>query len=270
MVTFFVWLGISACSGLTPGEVFEDGRRAFLSGHWLESKDFFSRFNEMWPVHSLAARSLYYGTLADLRGEKEKDQLFEQQRIGSLSAIIKALSDKLPGENLTELKTGLEFLQIRNGQPPASPTQFLQLKPEELAHAINRGVFPPQKQSPFATLEAIRRWSEKHPTVQGPFKGRLELLKAKALWKIRLSPLPTAVFMNTLKSWGEWPVHKAIRRSLTDAFTLGEIDVKREAALLGVCSGNLESQQKKNQMESVWYTYLREKGINLSEAWCPE
>lgn len=267
------------CQAITPGEVYENGRRAFLLGNWLEAREQFSRFNEAWPTHPLAPQSLYYRTMADVRYERAVNDLETRNKIGSLTAVMKALTDRLPEADVREIQVEIEYLQNRiPGIPTATPTTSLDMTPVQLSHALNRGWIPFPHQNPMATLDWLRTWMERHAKdVPPPLFGRLHLLRAKALWEIFLSPLPTSAFFSTLKSKGEWPIKSALERSLKLAFENGDPEIKREVALLGVSSEILKSKLESNYElqlnqlpnRSKWLKYLLERGVNFSEAWSP-
>lgn len=267
----FLWFnGFSSVSGITPGEVFEQGRRAFHLGHWLEAKECFLKFSESWPTHQLAPHALYYRSMAEARLEPSIPEEQAKQTIASLSAIIKALGERLPEADLLELKAQLEHHQKKSGLTVGTPTASLDLPPDQLTHALNRGWIPFEKQDPISTLAWIKSWLERHDKNSlPPLVSRLQLLRAKALWQLRLSPLPTEAFLTTLRSWGDWPVQNALDRSLKAAFENGDLDTKREAALLGVSSDFLRFQNTSKHKDTLWVRYLRERGINFSEAWCP-
>jgi hypothetical protein len=268
-VFFFLGFHI-ACWSITPGEVFEDGRRAFILGNWLEAREQFQRFNDTWPHHHLAPLSLYFRTLSEVRIDKGYDPEQTREKIASLSWTIKALSDQLPSADLNQLKTEIDFLKSRIGQDTASVTLTLGVSPEHLRHALDRGWMPFSESQPLKAIDWIRQWlkiNAHHAPLE--LQGRLELLKAKALWQFRLSPLPTQALMSTLESWGEWPVQEAVDRSLKQAFKKGNTQTKRETALLGVSSDYVKSGKRSNFLQSHWMRYLQEKGINFTEAWCP-
>jgi len=254
--------------GITPGEVFEDGRRAFLLGNWLEAREKFSRFNYTWPTHPLAPKALYFGTLAEIRAEKLLEIDKERNRIASYTEIIKLLSERERELDLTEIKASVDLLKSKIEKTASAPSS-LELPPETLKHYLNRGWVPDEFKNPFLTIKWIKTWLEKHPKCPPELFGRLQLQKAKALWEFSLSPLPSSAFSGTLEMWGCWPLKRALDRSLKEAFTTGSLDVKREAALLGICSDYLESKQRKLKPDSHWMQYLRERGIDFSEGWCP-
>jgi|GEM_PF-780091 len=254
---------------ITPNEVFEDGRREFNLGHWKEAQANFARLIETWPQNSLAVKALYFRTLSELRDEMLPDEQEVKNRIASLTFIEKRLSESLSTDELLEIRMDLEKLRAKYYGENATKTAIIDLPPEKLLHSIRRGWITSPKLDPYGTLKWIREWHEKHPKgYVGQLGATLSLMQAKALWMFRISPLPTNAFSSILRTWGYWPLDKAIGRSLKAAFRDGDPDTKRDAALLGLCSDHLKNVQFSRE-GSEWMRYLRERGIHFSEAWCP-
>jgi len=255
---------------ITPGEVFEDGKRAFNLGKWQEARDSFRAFEIAWPTHALVDRALMYLTLAEIRGERDFIQQERRDQLASYSNRLVRLKDKLPDEDLTEIEAAIELLQASFGEGKlASPAAVLRLEPKLLKHFLDRGWFPAPADRPIETLRWIALYRDQFPNLKDlPLLAALELKQARALWQVYLSPLPRQGFVAILKGWKLWPVSDALRRSLQKAFSIGDLTVKREAALIGVSLESLERIDRRAD-DSYWYRYLSDRGIHSTEAWCP-
>jgi len=257
---------------VTPDDIFQRGHRAFLLGHWQEAANGFTRFLETWPGHKLQAESKMYLLLSESRaGFAHVRREYEESRLASLTGGLAYLRQKLPEADLTELEVEHQILRSRLDPTNASAPAVLALLPEQLAHFMKRDVLPAPVDDPKGTLQWIRGWKARHEKKSpGSLLATLDLWKAKALWQILLSPLPASRLEAELKEMGEFPVRAAFMRSLQHAFTKGEPDVKREAALLGVCSTVLISGDRHNLcFIKTWKTYLDDRGNHLERAWCP-
>lgn len=256
--------------GITPGEVFEDGKRAFNLGRWQEARDSFRAFEIAWPTHALVDRALMYQTLAEIRGEKEFQLQDRRDQLASYSNRLQILRDKLPDEDLVELEAAIELMQATIGEGRlASPGAVLRLEPKLLMHLLDRGWFPAPADQPIETLRWIASYRDHFKTLKDlPLLAALEMMQARALWQLYLSPLPRQGFVTILKAWKLWPVSDALRRSLQKAFSIGDLTVKRQAALIGVSLESLERIDRRAD-ESYWYRYLNDRGIHSMEAWCP-
>ncbi|MFZ2960873.1 MAG: hypothetical protein WA705_28680 [Candidatus Ozemobacteraceae bacterium] len=262
--TFVAW-------AITPTEVFEDGRRAFALGHYRDARERFREFGKTWPAHPLNDRALWYLTLSEIRMETEENHDANIARLASFTVRAKHFQEKLPEADLNELSASIELLRFSEGGGPlASSGAILKLSPEVLAHLLARGWLPVPENAPLETLSWASAWEAQHAASE-PFtlRARLELMRAKALWKIALSPLPREASIPLLKRLGVWPVTGALLRSLRKAFLDGDLDIKREAALLGLSVETLGSLEKPVKSGSAWLRYLRERGTCDQESWCP-
>ncbi len=255
----------------TPNEVFEDGRRAFLLGHWTEADAQFQKFLNTWPAHALANRALYFETLSKLRKEREIKLEEEFQKIASLSNTLRFLKDNLPNEDFSEMEIALRSMKRELEHSPASAPELVTLSPDLLLHALRRGWAPDPEGDPFGTLSWIRGWKSAHSrdVVPPALSGTLELMRAKALWRFLLSPLPARHFADILKTWGELPFHDSLLLSLKKALQTGDSETKRQAALLAV-SVEYAERWRFPREDSEWMRYLKERGIHESEAWAPK
>jgi len=264
------WLTVTA-HALTPGEVFEDGRRAFLLGHFRAAFAHFAEFQKRWPGHPLGDQGLLYLSQAEIRMEKELDEEYRAARLASFTSRLKYLKTKFEPPALIEIGAAVELLQAQMSGKLASPGYVLALPPATLEHFLSRGWLPFPQRDPMGALTWLREWMARHPLDQhAALLGRLELYRAKALWQILVSPLPRRANMPILESWGDWPVPDTLLRSLKRAFQFGAAETKREAALLGVCTEELVLRGRQVSGEdSPWIRYLKERGIHEAEAWCP-
>jgi hypothetical protein len=256
-----------AAGAYTPDELFQDGRRQFLLGRWYESVQHLERFLEKWPSHSLAPEALYLKTLAAVRDRAAEEQRSREVLLASLTMVLSKLATDFPDRDFTEIQSLITQTQTELEPNSASPTFPLTMSPDFLRQALARRWFP-GRLSPVATLEWIYEWKQGQKRIPNDVKSQLELVRAKALWRFFLSPLPTQEFFPKLKSWGDWPVRNALRSSLKDAFTTGDHRTKREAALLGVSLAQFETDRG-SLRQSEYHHYLISHGIYSAEAWCP-
>jgi hypothetical protein len=258
-----------ALTAYTPEEVFQDGRRQFLLGNWYDAVQHLERFLDKWPDHDLAPEALYFQTLAEARDRTEAEKRSRENRLASLTQILEKLTKDFPDRDFTEINSLIIQTQSELGTGTASLTFPLTATPDFMRQALIRRWFPGHL-SPISTLEWIHSWKTGKKTLPNDVKSQLELVRAKALWRFVLSPLPTQTFFRKLRLWGEWPVGDALHRSLKVAFTTGDHRTKREAALIGVSFAHiLEKKGHKSLESSEYHTYLSSHGIYSAEAWCP-
>jgi len=257
---------------ITPDDVFQTGRRAFLLGHWSEAADAFSRFLDRWPGHPSCAEAVLYRLLGESRtGFERVRREYDERRVASLTAGLAFIRQKLPDADLTELEVELDCVRMRLEPSAGLATSVANLSPERLAHLLKRNVLPAPADDPRGTLRWIGEWKARHGgTASETVRASLELVKAKALWQIVLSPLPAAAMEERLKKDGDFPPALALVRSLRYAFRNGDPDAKREAALLGACAACLPAVARHARADlQAWETYLDDRGNFRDEAWCP-
>lgn len=257
---------------IAPEDVFQTGRRAFLLGHWNEAVDAFSRFLDRWPGHPSCPEAVLYRLLGESRAGYDRVRRdYDERRMASLTAGLTFLKQKLPDADLTELEVEQDCVRMRLDPSASLATSVANLPPDRLAHFLKRNVLPAPADDPRGTLLWIGEWRAKHGgEASGTIRASLELLKAKALWQIVLSPLPAAGMEERLKRDGDFPPALAMVRSLREAFHNGDQDAKREAALLGVCSSSLPAVARHAAGDlRAWKTYLDDRGNFRDEAWCP-
>jgi len=272
LLCFVCFLVTTRVGGITPEEVFQDGRRAFELGHWAEAKEHFYLFGQSWPSHPLVVQALLLESLSELRARPAEDTLAKADRLASLSVRLKLFREKLPGQELSELETALQ-VETSGASLLATGTGILAFPPKKLDHLLNRNLIQNPSQDPIGTLSWIRQWRRRYPSgYPAGLVGKLEMMRSKALWILLLSPLPARKSSAILKTWGAWPLGVALNRSLNKAFQDGSLDVKREASVLGVSVDWILKNRKENQglqEDSKWMRYLRERGIHEAEAWVP-
>ncbi|RCK80998.1 MAG: hypothetical protein OZSIB_2375 [Candidatus Ozemobacter sibiricus] len=270
MILAVVLAGTSSCAGITPEEVFQDGRRAFALGHWREAREHFDRFTHSWPDHGLAVEAQLLAALSAFRSRPQDRDQEEADHLSRLTARYQALKDKVSASELTELAVAVEEPALR--QKAASASQLLQLAPPALNHLLQRGLIPEPSTDPIGTLQWIQSWKKTHEAASpATLRGMLDLWQARALWAIRLSPLAAEAHAERLRQLGCWPLDSALARFVRSAFQQGNPDVKRQAALLGISAlgGDARRHRKGRPGPSEYLAYLRERGTFFEEAWCP-
>lgn len=257
---------------ITAPEIFNDGKRAFNNGRWLECEEIFTRFLTTWPDHQFKSEALYYQTIASTRNftQKANAQLEETAAIWSQS--LASLSKDLPNRDLNELTVAIDF--ARTGKP-ANWQVMEKLTPGQLKHYLERSWHPDPSTRPVETLKWANDWLKKHTpgSLEPEVSGKISLLKSQALWQILLSPLSISPNSNILKVCESWPVHTALEKELRNGFANGSPEVKRKVALIGYHYDYFQTRgvirPAADPVKSKWYTYLSERGLNLEEAWCP-
>ncbi len=258
-------------SAVTPGEVFEDGRRAFLKGHYQEAGAHFLRFLQDWPSHPLGAKALYFQALSSCRHEALAPMLRLREQAAGLTQTLEALKDKFPEADLVEMRATLAGWNMQLGAGNASDPAFLALPPQTLDHWLKRRWFPPQPMNPVELLDWSNRWRAGAKGQIDPLlKARLALLDARQLWKIWLAPLPKRALMNKLKAWGYFPLEQGLSSMLQQALQHGDPETKRQAALIGLAFDQQRFGPRFVPESSSWFAYLKQRGIHEEEAWVPE
>lgn len=258
--------------GITPEDVFQTGKRAFLLGHWKEAADGFARFNETWPGHALHPESTLYLLLSESRaGFAHLRRSWEEQRLASLTAGLAYVRQKLPEADLKELEIERQVLSCRLAPEAASLPAVLDLSPDDLMHLMNREMLPDAADYPMETLRWIRDWNARHgKKASGTLRAALELWKARAFWRLLLSPMPANEFDAEIRAMEHSSLPAAHLKALKAAFRDGDPGVKREAALLGIAVGQLTAFARYDLcFIDEWRTYLRDRGNHLEGAWSP-
>ncbi|HOY67909.1 MAG TPA: hypothetical protein PLP29_13560 [Candidatus Ozemobacteraceae bacterium] len=258
--------------GVTPEEVFQTGKRAFLLGHWKEAADGFARFNETWPGHALHPESTFFLLLSESRaGFAHIRRSWEEQRLASLTTGLAYVRQKLPDADLKELDVERLVLSCRLTPEAASLPAVLDLAPDDLGHLMKRGMLPDAAEEPMLTLRWIRDWKARHGgKASGTLLAALDLWKARAFWRLLLSPMPAKAFDAEIRSMERVSLPAAHLKALKAAFRAGDPEVKREAALLGIAVGQLAAFARYDLcVVNEWQTYLRDRGNHLEGAWSP-
>ena len=259
---------------ITPTEVFNDGKRALSLSNWQEANEYFAKFLKTWPEHKLFNQAYYYRYLAESR---YLDQQFKQEfsaKIDNLTHALKNIEKNTPELDTTELKLAIQNLKKFN--TPWTGEELSKLNQADLLHCMSHNWIPNPGTHPMKTLQWITNWKRSNQEqLNTALKARLYHVQAQALWQIFLSPLPKSANTRILKSWGFWPVHRALEEALDIGFSAAAPSQKRELALLGYhfdlfCHGStLLKKQSSSLDHSRWYNYLQERGINSKEGWCP-
>lgn len=271
ILILFMALGNDA-SAITALEVFNDGTRAFNNGRWQECEEIFIRFGSVWPDHDRRFEALYYQTLAATRTINSKLEKQRQEMAGAWSNALNTLKTDLSSKDFTEIEAAIEF--ATNGKPQTWKV-LDGFSPQQLKHFLSRSWHPDPQQTPIETIQWAYNWSKKHTidSLAPELVGKISLLKSLAFWQIVISPLSNAANSNILNVCEGWPVHTALEKELRVGFTNGNTDIKRDIALIGY---HYEYFKNKGILRpdgplptNRWLIYLKERGLNLKEAWCP-
>lgn len=267
----FVLLFNHACLAVSPAEVFENGRRAQVLGHWNESFHHMQIFLETWPDHSLSDEALHYQTIADIRRQPILDTLHRKQIADTWQAALDRLKIALPDQDYSEIEVGIRVM-TRESNADVPVSELLATPADRMAHMSRRGLLPDPEANPISTLEWVSKWLARNKNLpDSDLESSLHLMTAQALWRIVLSPLAAEGNSSRLKQLGFWPIDKAVRSSLDRAFSGGNLDTKRKAAILGHSFERLlgSNHRRGTSHETKWLKYLSERGIHHKEAWCP-
>lgn len=257
---------------ITAPEIFTDGKRAFDNGRWQECEEVLSRFLETWPDHKLKSEALFYKTISSTRNYARAADEQLKKAANDWNVAMASLTVELPGRDLTELEVAI---RIAGGNPPETWEAIKDLSPVELKHYLARSWHPDPTSTPLETLKWSTSWLKKHTSksIEPELSGKISLLRCKAMWNFLLSPLSIHANSNILKVCGYWPVHTCFEKELQTGFDNGDPAVKREIAFLGYHYDFFRNRgvvrSDVTPLNSRWYTYLSERGINLQEAWCP-
>lgn len=258
---------------LSPVEQYENGRRAFLLGHWDDAYHLFQEFLDLWSGHALAPKARYHSVLADIRRQHEEAKAQVTARIASWTQIVPLLKKDLPGIDLTEITAAIDLEQSRLADSSLSWETLAKVPVAQMAQILQRRWYPDPTAHPLATLGAINDWlAANRATAPSLLQGHLALLQAKALWRVYVSPLAMNSLEAPLQAQQAWPVDKALGQLLRRAFHAGDPDIRREAALLGVSLEAILMKQpnrRKPPQISTWQRYLQERGIHAEEAFFP-
>ncbi|MBU1109588.1 MAG: hypothetical protein KKB51_23095 [Candidatus Riflebacteria bacterium] len=266
-----VLITAQACA-ITASEIYSDGTRAFNNARWQEAEEVLARFISTWPDHRLRPQALYFKAIASTRNLTNSINTGLASSAVTWNEELAQLEKELPGQDLTELRVAIDIANQHNEQP--SWKRLATLKPVELKHYLQRGWHPDASKDPMATLAWSNDWLKKNTSTLDPdLESRIHLFRAQSYWQLMLSPLSLDANSNILKSWGCWPVHSCLEKSLNRSFSTGCADVKRQIALLGYHFDFFRDRgllgSRPVNLKNRWYSYLSERGINLQEAWCP-
>ena len=261
----------STCSfSITQTGLYNEGKRAFLLGHWQESYEIFSKFLATWPESPLKVKANYFKTVSNIRYIAKTNIERKAAELASLTQILNLTKEQLPNFDTSELE-----IAIQRKKNTHFDTQILSsLTQLELKHVLANKWYPEPYKFPLKTLKWISNWRKKHTGFIFPeLQAQLSYTKALALWQILLSPLSKQANKIILSEWGCWPVHTAFEEALRNSFSKGSPSLKRNVALLG-CHyefflHNFLIHNKLKIKKNKWYDYLKTRGISNKEAWCP-
>ena len=271
-VFFLLALAASAfCS--TSEEVFNQAHRSYELGKYIEADEVFTRFLQGWPDHENADKARYLRLISRSRTIESRIEKDVKNVHQSLEQEYSALNKKFSDKELAEARLAVEYVQ--NGAKPYSWALLSNIPEEQLNIVLARGWHPEPGTQPIKVLEFVQsaeRNNKNHSNSQ--LAARIQYLKALALWQLVLSPLAAEANSDIIKAWNDWPVHNALDKALRIGFNLGNSDIKKKVALLGLhfdCFRHKEALHGRlaGSLKSRWFSYLSDRGINLQEAWCP-
>jgi hypothetical protein len=265
-------LTASSLFAVTADDIFSDGIRAFDQARWQQAEEIFTRFLATWPDHELKTKALYYKATASTRNLDNSINSLLADKAEIWKEDLSNLEKDLPAEDLRELHTAIEIANQCNTAP--SWSALSEASPIDLKHYLQRSWHPDPTLDPMATLAWSNKWLKNHTSHLDPdLESRMELLRARALWQVLLSPLSLHANSDILKVWECWPVQNRLEKSLKRGFATGNAEIKRKIALLGYHFDYFRDRRSTDTSainpKSQWYSYLSQRGINLQEAWCP-
>ncbi|MBF0408044.1 MAG: hypothetical protein HQM10_11855 [Candidatus Riflebacteria bacterium] len=277
VVCFFLLFFTSASISfaLNSKEMFDNGKRAFDMGRFREAELFFGQFIKTWPSHARVDEADYFRNLSLSRFKPDETES-RITRIASLTERLNYYKTKLPeSADLSELQAELEFLNLQTGSIASASlasytsTDFLSLSPSYLLHFIDRGWVPPTAKDPWKLLNWLHKWHIKNDLKYHPkLDSKIAFLKAKCLFRIFVAPLVRKSLAEKLSNMQMFPIHTALRTNLKTAFEKGDHSTKRKSALLGISLESLLNNEYGSEYR-FWFSYLKQRGQNDSDAWCP-
>ncbi len=257
------------CFALSPLSMLEDGKRAFDLANWSECREILERFMETWPEHEKYSEALYFYTIASAKTIDSRTEEYRSKLGKKLEASIATLSLDLPNVDISEAKAALMMSQ--KPQKPELWDELIKLTPLELKHYLARGWYPEPTETPLETLKWGKTKQANNIDFDSETKSRIALIKLSALWKLMLSPLVVESSKDQLEELGCFPLDKAFKENLHIAFSKGNPNQKREAAIFGYHFDYFKTNNiiTNKNVKSSWLRYLKTRGISLKEAWSP-
>jgi tetratricopeptide (TPR) repeat protein len=269
-------LGLILCAarvqGITATEVFNDASRAFSQGKYSESEEIFSRFLRLWPEHKLAEEAQKKRLISKARNIEKAISDYAEKLGAEIENEIEKTAGELSDETRAEVQLALSYAK-RAGRKYAWH-EIANLPETTRNKIILREWYTEPASDPMGSLsfanELLKRQKDK---LAPEIESRILLIKSYALWHLLLSPLPLRANARIIKTWGDWPVHTALDKSLRQGFNLANSDLKKKIALLGFhldCFRHKEVLSSGSSgLNNRWLTYISERGIHRQEAWCP-
>jgi hypothetical protein len=260
---FSAWQQVYA---VTATEIYNDARRAYLNDRFVAAEEIFDKFIDTWPDHQLAKSANYYRLVCSAHNLELK-----------LAETRNELANELK-TNIKKLEAGEDEAQIALAELTAEYAhkgdfnwdKMTKLTDEQLLRVLKKEWYCEPADSPLEVLKfSNKKLSQK--SLSAELKANIAYVKARALWQLVLSPLPTDLNARIIEMWGDWPVHKGMVKALNTAFTLGDSEIKKKIALLGFHFDCFRHKGVKSSCTSGldWLTYLSERGISRQEVWCP-
>ncbi|MGM0600255.1 MAG: hypothetical protein ACQETH_10615 [Candidatus Rifleibacteriota bacterium] len=260
---------LAACPQLyavTATEIYNDARRAYLNDRFNAAEEVFDNFIDTWPDHKLAESAHYYRTICSAHNLEEKMSDRKIELAEELEKAINSIDNKEADANIALAELTAEY--ALKGE--FDWARMLQLTDRQLLRVLKKEWYPSPAESP---LEVLKFSAEKlnDKSLSAELKANVAYVKARALWQLVLSPLPTDLNARIIKMWGDWPVHKSMVETLNTAFALGDSEIKKKIALLGFHFDCFRHKGVKSSCTSGldWLSYLSERGISRQEVWCP-
>jgi hypothetical protein len=267
----FFWSG--NLFAITASEIYNDALRAYKLGNFSESEESFDRFLKTWPNHKLEKSARFHRTICKAKTIEQKQKAYTQQLVASLAADLASIKDDFSASELSQARLSLLQAEKKNGS--FSWNELKNLGNDDLNRILTNSNSMDPVHSPISALEFVNHRERNFYTDARPeLIATLSILKARALWQLLLSPLSLNANARILKTWGDWPVHNSLDKSLRIGFAHGDIEQKKKIALLGFhfdCFRHkgVISSSNSSDLKSRWLTYLSERGTNLQEVWCP-
>jgi hypothetical protein len=273
--TIILILFVNICGtalALTSSQVYTNARNAFSMGNFCEAEELFTRFCRLWPEHKLTDSAIRFKVISQARSIDKKIDNYRKELLANLEKEYIDIENNLSASAKSEVVMALD--RGKGSDESFNWSYVNQLSNEDLLRVLTRGWHPSPYKQPIESLTFLnKKLTNEKDHLEPALESRLLLLKAHALWQVSLSPLPQHANSRILKVWNDWPVHKALNKTLNKGFNLSSDNLKREFALLGL---HYDCFRHKGVASSVlsglksrWLDYLRERGITTGEAWCP-
>ncbi len=275
-VQLFFIFGLVLCAAMaqaiTATEVFNDAARAFSQGKYSESEEIFSRFLRLWPDHKLAEEAQKNLLISKARNIEKALFKHAEKLANEIEDELKKTEQDLSVETKAEVRLALSY--ARRAGRKYTWHEIANLSETTRNKIIVREWYTDPADDPMSSLSFANGILKSHKDKLTPeIESRILLIKSYALWHLLLSPLPLRANARIIKTWGDWPVHTALDKSLRQGFNLANSDIKKKIALLGFhldCFRHKEVLSSGSSgLNNRWLTYISERGIHRQEAWCP-